>query len=97
MSEDIPAELRPTLDLLSKAFGAQIDDEQYSGLIAFLADHMCEENIGLTVGVCFHKDPVVVVNDLARVLSVAPPSKDVVSSVRSRLQSAGLAEWLEDN
>lgn len=96
MTTDIPKHLQSTFDLLTRAFGSRIEEPDYLALLALLAEHMCEENIGITVGGRFQRDAVEVMNDLAKVQSVEPPSEAAVQAVRSRLETAGLAEWLEE-
>ena len=97
MDTDIPQHLQSTFDLLTRAFGPRIEEQDYFALLAFLGEHMCEENIGITIGGRFERDPIEVMNDLAKVQSVAPPSEAAVQAVRSRLVAAGLAEWLEED
>ena len=97
MSTNIPPHLQSTFDLLTRAFGPEIGEQDYFALLAFLDEHMCEENIGITVAGRFGKDPAEVANDLAKVQSVEPPGEAAVQAVRSRLEAAGLAEWLEED
>jgi len=88
--------LQSTLDLLTRAFGARIEEQDYRALLELLGEHMCEENIGIAVGARFDKDPTEVINDLAKVQSVEPPGEAAVRAVRARLEAAGWAEWLEE-
>lgn len=97
MTTDIPKHLRSTFDLLTRAFGPRIEEQDYFALLALLGEHMCEENIGITIGGRFERDPTEVMNDLAKVQSAEPPSEAAVKAVRSRLEAAGLAEWLKED
>lgn len=93
----IPAHLQSTFDLLATAFGNRIDEQDYLALLAVLAEHMCEENIGIVVAHQFERDEVEVVNDLARVRANQPPRHEVIRAVRSRLEKAGLEDWINED
>ncbi len=93
----IPAHLQSTIDLLGRAFGDSIEEQDYLALLAVLAEHMCEENIGITVARQFGRDAVEVVNDLAKVQAVQLPRPEVVRAVRSRLEQAGLEDWINED
>ncbi len=74
------------------AFGDTLEEYGYLALLAVLAEHMCEENIGITVARQFGRDAVKVTNDLAKVQSVQPPHGDAVKAVRVRLEEAGFEQ-----
>lgn len=94
---DIPRHLQSTFDLLTRAFGPRIEEQDYFALLALLGEHMCEENIGIIIGGRFERDPAEVMNDLAKVQSVEPPSDAALQAVRLRLEAAGLEEWLRED
>jgi hypothetical protein len=50
MTTNIPKHLQSTFDLLTRAFGPRIEEQDYFALLAFLGEHMCEENIGIVIG-----------------------------------------------
>ncbi len=92
----IPAHLQSTFDLLTRAFGDSIEERNYMALLAVLGEHMCEENIRVTVAHRFGRDAERITNDLAKVQSVQAPHADSVEDVRSNLDRAGLEDWLRE-
>lgn len=93
----IPTHLQSTVDLLNRAFGDIIEYDDYLALLAVLGEHMCEENIGITVAHQFGRHAAEVTNDLAKVQSTQPPPTDALQAVRSRLEKVGLEDWLKED
>jgi len=82
--------LRPTLEVLRRAFPSGVPDSDYLALLVVLQDHLSEENLAAVVAELVDGETVVVANDAAAACSNRRPERRDVERVRALLASCGL-------
>jgi hypothetical protein len=87
--------LESTAELIAAAFPAGIDDECYWPLLAFLDEHVAQENVADVVSALTGRDANLVHND---VLKAASMEIDVaaMAALTRRLAPHGLSRWLAE-
>ena len=90
---NIPAHLRSTANLISRAFPDGIPETGYLPLLAVLYPHMADENLAEVVSLHTGRDRGVVLNDVYAAGAGVSPAPDAVASVHARLVSTGMSQW----
>jgi hypothetical protein len=90
----IPEHLQSTYQMICRAYPDGIPRNEYFPLLAVLAEHMSEECLSDVIGFLPGFDPIVVTNDVAKVLSTDRPAFGDMERIKERLKGASYGDWL---
>jgi hypothetical protein len=76
---------------LRRAFAVALTDDQYRALLFVLWEQYSNRNLAHVVGRATGRDPILVDNDAAAVMSSGPPAPEAIGWVRDRLDAVGWA------
>jgi hypothetical protein len=87
-ASQISEPLRPFVNLLHRAYPTGVAPADYAAVLVVLSDHLSERSLGQVFWAYAGTEAVVAQNDVARALSIGPPTRAEKERVRAVFQRA---------
>ena len=90
-------ELQSTIDLLSRAFPARLDDASYRGAVCVLGPHMSYRAIASVMAALTGKDEAITYHDALKADAGTLAAVAEIEAAHERLSAVGLDAWIAED